>query len=76
MNVSSRNKLIVVGGLIGAAIGATAAWAYTQNQDYKRLESNRMGGALRLQAGAPEYVKIGMSVLTLVRQVVDLFKPV
>ncbi|OIO92754.1 MAG: hypothetical protein AUK03_09375 [Anaerolineae bacterium CG2_30_64_16] len=76
MNVSSRNKLIIVGGLIGAAIGAIAAWAYSQNQDDKRLDSQHKAGALRLKAGAPEYVKIGMAVLALVRQVAELFKPV
>jgi len=75
VNVSSRNKLVIIGGLIGAVIGAAAAWAYSQNQDFKRLDSQDKAGALHLKAGAPEYVKIGMSVLTLVRQIVDLLKP-
>ena len=74
--MSSRSKMIVIGGLIGAALGATAAWAYSQNRDYQRLEGNQMAGHLRLQAGMPDYVKIGMSLMSLVRQVVDLFKAV
>lgn len=75
--MSSRNSAIIIGGVIGAALGATAAWAYTKAQEGKQPSSGT--AALRtqhLQAGASEYVKIGMAVLTVIRQVADLFKPV
>jgi hypothetical protein len=33
------------------------------------------GRQLRLQAGAPEYVKIAVTILALMKQVTELFKP-
>jgi hypothetical protein len=74
--VSPRNTAIIIGGLVGAALGATAAWAYTKAQEDKLATHLAAGGQLRLQAGAPEYVKIGITLLALLRQVTDLFKPV
>ncbi|MBM4459775.1 MAG: hypothetical protein FJ011_18770 [Chloroflexi bacterium] len=71
--MSPRNKMILIGGLVGAVIGATAMWAHAKAQEGK-LPAGQT--SLRLHAGAPEYVKIALSVLSLVRQVVDLFKPV
>lgn len=74
--MSSRNTAIIIGGLVGAALGATAAWAYTKAQEDKIAPQIAAGKQLRLRAGAPEYVKIGIAVLNLMRQVTDLFKPV
>jgi hypothetical protein len=74
MNVSSRNTAILIGGLVGAALGATAAWAYTQAQTGKQPAAAAAGQQLRLQAAAPDYVKIAVSLVGLLRQVVDLFK--
>jgi hypothetical protein len=74
--VSARNRFIVIGALAGAVLGATAAWAYTKAQEGKLPAAGQAGRTLRLQAGAPEYVKIGVALIALVRQVVDLFKPV
>lgn len=75
MNVSSRNTAIIIGGAVGAVLGATAAWAYTQARQGK-LDGGAAGGSqMRLQASAPEYVKIAVATAALVRQVVALFKP-
>lgn len=74
MNVSSRNTAIIIGGAVGAVLGATAAWAYTQTQQSKLPAGSAAGKQLHLQAGAPDYVKIATMLVGLVRQVVDLFK--
>jgi hypothetical protein len=68
--VSTRNSAIIIGGLIGAVVGATAAWAYTTAK-----EGAAPGAQLRLKAGAPDYVKVGITLLGMVRQVTELFKP-
>jgi hypothetical protein len=73
--VTSRNNAVLIGGLIGAVLGATAAWAYTRSQESKLPADNQSGRPMRLQARLQDYVKIGMSLLTLVRQVADLLKP-
>lgn len=70
--MTSRNAAIIIGGAVGAVLGATAAWAYTQNQQNKL--TGAAGQQLRLQAGAPDYVKIAVALVGLVRQVTDLLK--
>jgi len=73
--VSNRNLAIIIGGSVGAALGATAAWFYMKAQEDKLAPQLADGRQLRLQAGAPEYVKIGITILALMKQVTDLFKP-
>jgi hypothetical protein len=73
--VSNRNSAMIISGLVGAALGVTAAWAYAKAQETKLAPQLAEGRQLRLQAGAAEYVKIGIALLTLLRQVTDLFKP-
>jgi hypothetical protein len=75
VKVSPRSTAIIVGGVVGAALGATLAWAYAQAQEGKITSQLAAGRQLRLHAGAPEYVKIGISLLMLIRQVIELFKP-
>jgi hypothetical protein len=76
VKVSPRSTAIIVGGVVGAALGATLAWAYMQAQEGKTAPQLAAGRQLRLQAGAPEYVKIVASLVMLVRQVTELFKPI
>ncbi len=75
MKGSPRNTAIIIGGVVGAALGATLAWAYMQAQEGKTAPQLATGRQLRLQAGAPEYMKVGVSLVMLIRQVTDLFKP-
>lgn len=75
MNVTSRNKAILIGGVVGAVLGATAAWAYTQAQESKVASGASSGQQLRFRAGPSDYVKVGMSLLSLLRQITDLLKP-
>ncbi len=73
--MSNRNLAIIIGGSVGAALGATAAWFYVKAQEDKLAPQLAEGRQLRLEAGAPEYVKIGITILALMKQVTDLFKP-
>ena len=73
--MSNRNLAIVIGGAVGATLGATAAWFYVRAQEDKLAAQLAAGQQLRLQAGASEYVKIGITVLALMKQVTELFKP-
>jgi hypothetical protein len=73
--VSFRDKAIIIGGLVGAVLGATAAWAYTKAQESKLPESEQTPGQLQFQAGAGDYVKIAVTLVALVREVVGLLKP-
>jgi hypothetical protein len=76
VTVSPRNRFVLIGALAGAVLGATVAWAYTKAQGERLPAASGTGPQLRLQAGPSEYVKIGMSLLTLIRQIVDLLKPI
>lgn len=73
--MSNRNLAIIIGGSVGAALGATAAWFYVKAQEDKLAPELAEGRQLRLQAGASEYVKIGVTILALMKQVTDLLKP-
>ena len=73
--MSNRSLAIIIGGSVGAALGATAGWFYMNAQENKLTPELAEGRQLRLQGGAPEYVKIAVTILALMKQVTDLFKP-
>ncbi len=78
MNLSARNQFMIIGAILGAILGAAGAWAY--------VESRRNGGLLTtktengqdvvVQAGPTDYMKLGLGVYGLVRQVQGMVKPV
>ncbi len=74
--MNSRNAAILLGALIGAVIGALAGWSYIRQQE-AQLPAGTLGvrAPAKMQAGASDYVKIGVALLGLVRQFDDLFKP-
>jgi hypothetical protein len=72
VKVSSRKRLIIIGGFAGAALGATAGWALGKSMDAPQTAGR--GKQLSLTASAPDLVKFGMSVLALVRQASTLIK--
>jgi hypothetical protein len=65
-----------LGTAIGAALGATAGWAYV-----RQLEGRNAANALAIgmpptmNASAGDFLKLGIALLALVRQVDDLFRP-
>ena len=74
--MSYRYKAIIIGALVGAALGGAAAWGYAVAQEGKLASSQGTPGQLQLQAGAGDYVKIAVTLVALLRQLVDLYKPV
>ena len=76
MNLSPRATAILFGTAIGAPLGATAGWAYM-----RQLEARNAANAVaiglppKMNAGAGDFVKLGIALLALVRQVDDLFRP-
>ena len=69
-----RNTVILIGTLVGATLGATAAWAYTKLQSKKQFVKAGGGTAVQFQATATDYVKIGLALLAVMRQITDLFQ--
>jgi hypothetical protein len=74
--VNPKTTAILLGGAIGAALGAAAAWTYMRQQESK-LPVTALGvrQPIQMEAGAGDFLKIGVALLALVRQFDDLFKP-
>ena len=63
--MNSRNKTLIIGGLVGSALGILAAWLY--------LRTAKQEEAVSPQAVPPgKMVKLGLSVMEVLRQVTAL----
>ena len=63
--MNSRNKTLIIGGLIGSALGILAAWLYAQ--------AAREEAAASPQPIPPgKMVRLGLSVMEVLRQVTAL----
>ena len=60
---NNRSQIYVLGSIIGLAVGFISAYLYTRAVDESDTESD-------LEAG--DYVKIGLALVTLVRQMTEL----
>lgn len=67
-------KLTIIGAVVGAVLGGTAAWAIARAQEAKLSPEQRSGLELSLQADIKNFVPLAMALATVVRQVVDLFR--
>jgi hypothetical protein len=68
-------KLTIIGALIGAVLGGTAAWAISKVQENRLPPELRTGQELSLTASPQDFVGLAVSLVAVVRQVVQLFKP-
>ena len=68
-------KLTIIGALLGAVLGGTAAWAISKVQEQKLPPELRTGQELALTASPQDFVGLAVSLIAVVRQVVQLFKP-
>lgn len=68
-------KLTIIGALVGAALGGTAAWAISKVQEQKLSPTLRTGQELALTASPQDFVGLAVSLIAVVRQVVQLFRP-
>ncbi len=74
--MSPRNRLILLGGLVGAGLGATLAWTYLRSQETGLWVKKRQNGReVTVRAGAMDFVKIGLAVFGIVRQIQAMTKP-
>ena len=63
--MNSRNKTLIIGGLVGSALGVLAAWLY--------MRTAREEEAVPPQAVPPgKMVKLGLSIMEVLRQVTAL----
>lgn len=74
--MNPKTTAILLGAAIGAALGAGAAWTYIRQQEAK-LPPVAVGlrQPIKMEAGAGDFIKIGVALLALLRQFDDLFKP-
>ncbi|MFZ5917964.1 MAG: hypothetical protein ACOYZ7_13565 [Chloroflexota bacterium] len=63
--MNSRNKALVVGGVLGALVGLLAAWILVRD-----LDAEEEAALPEIAAG--DSLKIGLTVLGLLRQIADL----
>lgn len=64
--MNARNKALVVGGIIGALFGLLAAWIYVRDL------SDEEGQESMPELAPGDALKLGLGVLTLLRQVAGL----
>ncbi len=68
--MSSRNQFMIIGAVVGAVLGAAAAYAYVESQRSGGLTTSKRvrGQEVRVQAGVADYLRIGTAVYGIVRQ--------
>jgi hypothetical protein len=63
--MNSRNKVVIIGGLVGSALGVLAAWLY--------IRAPREEEAVPSQAIPPgKMFRLGLSIMEVLRQVATL----
>ncbi len=74
--MTDRDKFMVIGGVVGGALGAVLAWAYYQQQTTglwtKKRENNQ---TLTVQAGPMEFLRIAMAIFGVAQVVQALARP-
>jgi membrane protein YqaA with SNARE-associated domain len=67
-------KLTIIGAVVGAVLGGTAAWAIARAQEARLSPEQRSGLELSLQTDIKAYVALAMTLAAVVRSVADLFR--
>jgi hypothetical protein len=74
--MGSRTRALVVGGVAGAALGVAAAWLFIRSieeeQEVLALEGAVEGAVAPRAIGVGPVVRLGVSILGVLRQIVDL----
>ncbi len=77
--MSQRFRLVLISSLVGAVVAGTAAWAFSQarqsQRELKAAQASLPANHLRFEPSPSDYVQIAVSLVTLVRQVANLFRP-
>lgn len=65
--MSSRTKALIIGSVVGAVLGAAAAWLFI-----RRVEEEAQAEEAARTIGLGQVVRLGASILGVLRQIVDL----
>ena len=71
--MNRKMTAILLGGVIGAALGTTIAWTYQRQQEAK-MQMNGIVLPNTMTAGPGDFLKLGIALLALLRMFDDLFK--
>jgi len=76
--VSPRLRFIIISSLVSAVLGGAAAWAFSQARQSRREQraanATLPADHLRFEPTPAEYVQIAVSVVSLVKQITNLFR--
>jgi hypothetical protein len=72
--MDSRTRALIIGGLAGAALGVAAAWLFIRSAEEEALaiEETGEGTVAPRTIGVAPVVRIGISILGVLRQIVEL----
>ncbi|MFB0536177.1 MAG: hypothetical protein ACETWR_14470 [Anaerolineae bacterium] len=72
--MGSRTKALIIGGVAGAAVGVAAAWLFIRSVEEEALTVEEAGeGVVAPRTiGVGQVVRLGVSILGVLRQIVDL----
>lgn len=72
--MGSRTKALIIGCVAGAALGVAAAWLFVRSVEEETLavEETGEGAVAPRTIGVGQLVRLGVSILAVLRQVIDL----
>jgi hypothetical protein len=73
--MSSRTRALIIGSVAGAALGVAAAWLFirsVEEEEALAIEGAAEGTVAPRSIGVGPVVRLGISILGVLRQIVDL----
>ena len=73
--MGSRTKALIIGSVAGAALGVAAAWLFmraVEEEEALAIEGAAEGAVAPRTIGVGPVVRLGISILGVLRQIVDL----
>ena len=73
--MGSRMRALIIGGVAGAALGVAAAWLFirsVEEEEALAIAEAGEGAVAPRTVGVGPLVRIGISILGVLRQIVDL----
>ena len=73
--MGSRTKALIIGGVAGAALGVAAAWLFirsVEEEEALAIEGAAEGAVAPRSIGAGQVMRLGVSILGVLRQIIDL----
>ncbi len=73
--MGSRMKALIIGCVAGAALGVAAAWLFirsVEEEETLAIEGAAEGAVAPRSIGVGQVVRLGVSILGVLRQIIDL----